>query len=163
MAEEQKSEQPLSDEMKSMAIVRFGIEIGRVKDEHRMLILVTSGFIELLVNALIDVHCKNHKKINASNRDYPLSVKLVLLHEMKVLSDGDFSNLNWLRMIRNRAAHDAFFEVTTGELSQLKPEYSDPLTLHHLCLMIFGTFWNGHLEVFVPKFMKSELGDKAGQ
>jgi hypothetical protein len=25
-------------------------------------------------------------------------------------------------------------------------------------MMLFGSFWNAHLDVFVPKFMVSELG-----
>jgi hypothetical protein len=85
MSETSHDSQPLSEEKKKIPVFRFGIELGRVKNEHRMLILLTSGFIELLVNALIDAHCKNSKKINDSNRDYTLSVKLVLLHEMGIL------------------------------------------------------------------------------
>jgi hypothetical protein len=128
-----------------------------------MLILVTSGFLELLVNAVIDEKCKNAKKINENNRDYPFSVKLVLLNEMGLMSDGSFGNINWLRKVRNRAAHDAFFRVSSQELSQLKAEYRDPSKLHTLCLMIWGSFWNEHVDLFVKKFMPSAFGTEATQ
>src|SRR5207248_3326955 len=105
--------------LRDSAVIKFAVELGRIKDEQRMLILVTSGFLELLVNTLIDEHCKNAKKITANNRDFPFSAKLILLHEMGLLSDGSFENINWLRKVRNRAAHAPFFEITKDELSQL--------------------------------------------
>ena len=98
---------------------RVAAELDRVKDDERMLVLVTRGFVELLVNTVIDAKCKHAKKITGNNRDYSLSVKLVLLHELGLMSDDNFRRIDTLRKIRNQAAHDPIFRMTTDDLGQL--------------------------------------------
>ncbi|MCE9563336.1 MAG: hypothetical protein K8U57_14945 [Planctomycetes bacterium] len=83
----------LSPAFHNSAVARLHHELGRIKDEPRMLILVSSGFLELLVNVVIDAKCKNAKKINENSRDYPFSTKLVLLNEMGLMSDSSFWNI----------------------------------------------------------------------
>ncbi len=54
----------------------------------RFQVLITQGFVELLVNAVIDAKCKNAKKITSNTRDFPYSTKLLILHELGLLSDS---------------------------------------------------------------------------
>lgn len=42
-------------------------ELHNVQDNDRLLVLVTHGFLELLVNALIDAKCKNAKRIKVGD------------------------------------------------------------------------------------------------
>jgi len=123
-----------------------------------MLVIVANGFLELLVNALIDEKCRHAKKISNNNRDFSYSIKLILLHEMGVLSDGSFGNLDWLRKPRNRAAHEALFSIERGDLSNIADEtLRDPKQFHKLSLMIIGSLWNEHVDVFGPRFLPSEF------
>jgi hypothetical protein len=136
------------------ALAKFIAELTRVMDEHRMLVITTSGYLEMLVNTVIEVYCKNAKKINENNRDYSFSVKLVLLHEMGKITDANFANANWLRNIRNRAAHDPIFEVTRDDVAQLARGVGASKDFDYaVCLMIFTEFWNDHRLLFSKTFM----------
>jgi len=135
-------------------------EIARVKGEPRMLVIVVHGFIELMVNALIDAKCKKARKINENRQDFSHSVKLVILYEMGLLSETLYCHLDFFRGLRNQASHQVVFEVTKNELSWLKnARYREPENFHELCLTILSSFWNKHLRVFEPAFMHSEFGD----
>lgn len=134
---------------------RFFRELDRVKDDQRLLVIVSHGFLELLVNALIDAECRNSKRITSNNRDYPHSAKLLILNEKAVIDDGFYKTLDWLRKLRNRAAHDPFFELTKSDLSLFGTTYGDPENFYGLCVMLLTSFWNTHVHVFVPIFSPS--------
>src|SRR4051794_28612572 len=89
--------------------LKFFGQLRSVKGNPRILVLSTNGFLELLVNAVIDTKCKNGKKITSSNRDFSYSTKLLILNEVGLLPDGFYRILDWFRRIRNRAAHEPFF------------------------------------------------------
>ncbi|RLB93574.1 MAG: hypothetical protein DRH50_07755 [Deltaproteobacteria bacterium] len=55
------------------------------------------------------------KRITKNTRDFPLSVKLTLLNDLNFLDDTLFQILDKFRKIRNRAAHEASFAITTAE------------------------------------------------
>jgi hypothetical protein len=140
----------------------FFNELEIVKGNDRSLILVTHGFVELLLNTIIDVKCKQGKeKITANNRDYPHSVKLVLLHELNLLDKQLYQILDGFRKIRNRAAHEPLFKITDSDFSFLNPclerfiqgesKYR-PNNLHHFCHLLFDTIWNENLDILLPKF-----------
>jgi hypothetical protein len=143
-------------------LVAFFRELSKVKDNQRSLVIVTHGFIELLVNTLIAEHCKHGKKKIASNkRDYPQAVKLVLLSELNVIDNRLYGILDWFRKLRNKAAHEPFFALTPGDLDFAKksmdrflpseniPEIKD---LNSFCQLLVGTIWNNNLDLFVPIF-----------
>jgi hypothetical protein len=137
-------------------------ELSKVKDNQRSLVIVTHGFIELLVNTLIAAHCKHgKKKIVLNSRDYSQSVKLVILNELNVLDDHLYRILDWFRKLRNKAAHEPFFQLTQSDLDFAKksmdrfvriehiPEIRD---LNNFCRLLVGTIWNNNLDVLVPIF-----------
>jgi hypothetical protein len=138
--------------------MRVARELTRVADEPRMLVIVANAFLELLVNALIDAKCRHAKSISNNNRDFSYSIKLILLHEMGVLSDASFRRLDWLRRIRNDAAHKAFFSIGKSELSNIIAEATlrDPKRFDLVSWAIVGSLWNEHLDVFVPRFLPCE-------
>ena len=133
-------------------LMKFVKTLKKVKDDHRSLILVTNGFLELMVEALIKAKCKNSKRITDDSRSYPYSAKLIILNEIGALSDTQFRELDWFRKIRNDAAHNPFFEVTPEKLQQLAPEWRNPENLLLISIRLFSAFWNGNVDL-VPKFL----------
>ena len=146
---------------KDEPVMRFFRELDKVKADQRSLVLVTNGFLELLVESLIREKCKNQKKILDDNRSYPYSAKLLLLNEVGVMPDSTYKIFDWFRKLRNRAAHEPFFEVTKEDLSSVGNEkLRDPKELHELCTLVFAGFWNAHIDVFGPIFASQIVGKK---
>ena len=145
--------------LKNDTLIKVFVELGKIKGDSRLLILVTNGFLELLVNNLIDTKCKNAKRITSNHRDYPYSAKLLLLNEIEVLPDDVYQVLDWLRKLWNRAAHEPLFDVAKSDLTHLKNQnWHDPSKLYNFCAAIIGSLWNEHLDVFVPVFAPSLSG-----
>lgn len=146
-------------EIENEPIVRFFLELQKVKDDHRSLVLVTNGVLELFIETLIKARCKNAKRITGDSRSYPYSAKLLLLNESGVLDDAWYAPLDMFRKLRNRAAHEPFFSVTAADLRHLTNErLSNPEDLPNLCSDILAGFWNAHLEVFGPVFAPKVVG-----
>lgn len=137
---------------KNEPVFRFFQGIINVKGDPRSLILITNGFLELLIETLIKVKCKNSKKIINDSRSYPYSSKLILLHEIGVLKDNEFNVYDYFRKLRNRAAHEPFFTVTRKELDRFKGIKHSEDKLYGICVDIVGSLWNKHVEVFRPVF-----------
>lgn len=135
----------------------FFKEFSAVENHHRSLVIITHGYIELLLNSIIDVKCKHGKaRITKHNRDFPLSVKLTLLNELGIVDDTLFKILDKFRKIRNRAAHEASFSISTEEwkvlnngLSRFIPGESKikPNDLSHFCKLLIGAIWNENLDI----------------
>jgi hypothetical protein len=133
-------------------------ELADQQRNPRHCIILMHGFIELLVNTLVVAHCKHGSKIVSTSRDYPHSVKLLLLHEIHVITDSHFDALNWFRKLRNRAAHDALFEVTPNDLLPFKDHrFSQPCQFALLSIDLLSDFWNKHAGLFAPKFSPSSV------
>src|SRR5262245_42192408 len=117
MPEAVESLDHLPEPLRNSLLVRVLRELEQVQDSPRLMVLIAHAFLELLVNAVIDAKCKNAKRINSNSRDFPHSAKLIILHEMGVLSDFRFKSLDWFRRLRNRAAHEPLFEVSADEIA----------------------------------------------
>jgi hypothetical protein len=115
-----------------------GIEaVKQAKGHPRLLVLVTHGMIELIVNLLVEAACRHAKKIVNNRRDFGHSAKLLILHEKGVLSDHHYQLLDWFRRLRNDAAHEPFFELTANRLDALStPEHREPTNFDHVCKII---------------------------
>ena len=150
----------LDDVMEEDQLIKFSKEIAKVKDNERLLVIVTHGFIELLLNVIIEAKCKRAKKIKDS-RDYPQSVKLVLLNEIGLIDDNLFKVLDWFRRLRNKAAHEPFFALSDSERSYIDetlksfPPGKAVGGLHRFCTYIVGVIWNPHRKILTPAFMPS--------
>jgi len=127
-------------------------EMAMVKNNNRLLVLVTHGFVELLVNALIDHYLKNNKKVTNDGRSYPHSTKLLLLNELGIIDDNLYKVFNWFRKLRNRAAHQPIFKVNKDDLKNLRPKYKNPSNFYNFCMELVGGFWNQHIPIFRPIF-----------
>ena len=137
----------------------FFEELISVEKHHRSLVIIAHGYIEFFINCIIDKKCKHGKKrITKNTRDFPLSVKLTLLNELSFLDDTLFQILDKFRKIRNRAAHEASFAITTTEwrilnngLDRFLPGESKlkPNDLVHFCKLLIGTLWNENLDIML--------------
>ena len=162
----------LPKELQDSLLIRVFRELHHVQDDDRLLVLVTHGFIELLVNTLVDAKCKNAKKIRQDDRAFTQSVKLLLLHETGALSDFRYKSLDWFRKLRNRAAHEPLFEVSLKEISNQFNDVTKPACkgagggdspdtpesqqtahgLYQLCVLLIITLWSDHSRIFSPVF-----------
>lgn len=151
----------------------FFREIKKVSDNQRSLVIITHGFIELLINTIIKARCKHgKKKIIASNRDYPQSVKIVLLNELGILDDHLFSILDRFRTLRNKAAHKPFFELSKTDidfanesLDRFLPIHSqlkDDELFYEFCSGLVSTIWNKNVDDLAPIFVPSLVKKKDG-
>jgi len=137
-------------------------ELGSLPDHPRILITVTHCYLELLVYELACGRCKNGKRVRESQRDYPQSQRIVLLHEAGVISDREAEVLHWFRKKRNEAAHETGFDVTADDLRLFKDEltsvpFDTPSNLRLLCHHIVINFWNHHAEFFTNLFLTKKL------
>ena len=146
--------------MEEDQLIKFSREIARVKDNERLLVIVTHGFIELLLNVIIEAKCKRAKKIKDS-RDYPQSVKLVLLNEIGLIDDNLFKVLDWFRRLRNKAAHEPFFTLSDSDSDYINktlksvPPGKAIGGLPRFCFQIVGMIWTPHRKILIPAFMPS--------
>ena len=84
-----------------------------------------------------------------------------MLNESEIMDDRLYEILNWFRKIRNKAAHDIFFDLTENEYEFAKksvdrlmpgvPDYKIK-SFHHFCTLLAGTVWNGNLDVIKNTF-----------
>lgn len=141
-------------------IKTFIEEINSVSHSPRFQVIVTNGVLELLVNTFVEHTCKHGKTIMERARDYPYSVKLVLLHEKGLINDFFFQRLDILRKIRNAAAHEAQFQLTPEMLlpfkgqmdSTKKHDFGEPKNFPFLCGETVMRFWNWGVQLFAPIF-----------
>lgn len=144
---------PSKELIEENEIVHFYVELEKVKDSDRSLILITNGFLELLIESLIRKKCKRSKKILKDNRSFPYSSKLMILNELDIISDEHYHNLDLFRKLRNRAAHEPFFSVQDDALDSFtvpRPETLDKVM--RLCLSLISNTWIENQDVLAPMF-----------
>jgi hypothetical protein len=132
------------------AITEFLEELEAFRTQPRVVVLVSHGFVELLVNALVDKRCKQGKRINSNSRDFAHSGKLIILHEIGVLSDERYKCLDAFRNLRNKAAHDPVFRLSKTDLQVIKQDtgFDQPEEIHDICQALVADLWNEHADVF---------------
>ena len=139
--------------------------LSTVKDD-RALVLLTHGYLELAVTRIIDRKCKNASRITSDTRGYPYSVRIVLLHELGLLTDSIFIALDRFRKIRNRAAHEPYFKLRKDQLKLIVEHYekdrnpgpAQPHTLPYsanirtVCLCLVAMIFKEHSEIINEAF-----------
>jgi hypothetical protein len=132
-------------------ILKVFDEIGLVKDNNRLLIIVSHSFVEMIVKVLVEVHTECRLK-NHHNR-------LEKLKSEKIIDEFQFDVYNWFRELRNEAVHSPLFELTADKYElldgkvdgkNLQPDY-----FHRFSISLISELWNKHLDVFLPRFHKA--------
>ncbi len=127
----------------------FHEEINIVKNHDRSLAIITSGFIELLINNIIDEKCKVKSK-NINN----LSIKFILLNELGIIDDKLYDILKDFNKIRNKAAHKAQFNIDKDTQQRFNnglkrfglPDRYGENDFCIFCKQLLGTLWNANLD-----------------
>ena len=135
----------------------FG-EIDALAGHDRACAIVAHGFLELLVNILVEAKCKSGAKIVSRTRDFPHSVKLILLHEVGVIGDADLRALTSFRKLRNRAVHDARFQLTSGDVEVFKNTSFATSEFHVQCMVVLAILWNQNHKLFSEYFFPTIWG-----
>jgi len=138
-------------------------ELNSLPDHPRVLITLAHCYLELFVHLMAVSKCKNGKRITDSNRDYPHSIKIVMLHEAGLISDWESQFLHWFRKQRNKAAHEVEFDIAANDLEIFRghteegdTQLDDPKNIRALCEVLIMGFWNKHIDVFGPIFAASQ-------
>lgn len=119
---------------------------------YRFRVIVASAALELLITTLIKHHCKKHGRRFAN---FSYERRLLILHEMGVLSDNRYRLLNLFKDLRNDAAHEHKFEITKKTLSKfpitIKTNREDYIVFH-ICAKMVMELWNEHGDVLANYF-----------
>ena len=125
----------------------------------RTTILVAHGLLEFVVNTLVKLKCENSRRILDDSRQYPHSVKCVILHEIQLLYDDELHLLDRFRKLRNDTVHEFHFTVSNDRILAVRGDW--PFRLPHekpinseqtaqnlvtLCLSIIAQIWGHHLD-----------------
>ena len=155
MGDSDEAERPLHEsDGQLMAVMR---QLYDASLAPRFQVLITQGFIDLLVNAVIDAKCKNAKKITDNTRDFPYSIKLLLLNELGLLSDSLYRALHEFKKYRNKAAHEPLFRLS----NRVVRDGRTAGTSHEYCLGLIVDFYNEHIGILGPMFAL-EMNSRGG-
>ena len=127
-------------------------ELNALEGYPRMQVFITHGFLELLANTLIKKKAKNGKKIVKDTRTYSYSTQILILNELEIISDKEYEVLNWFRKLRNKAAHEALFQITYKDLSQINLDNKkvDVSDFTKLCNYLILNMINHRMDVLGP-------------
>lgn len=124
------------------------------------MLLVAHGFLEVMVNMLVEAKLRNGKKVVSERQNYSHAIKLLLLNEVGVINDELYEHLDFLRDLRNSAAHSAFFQLASSDHDRVKrfldetgpvsPDSSNLVQFNIFFSRTVGWLWNAHTEVFGP-------------
>jgi hypothetical protein len=89
-------------------------EIVKSNHDDRLLVLTANAGFEVIINAIVNTRLKRPGELG----DKAYHIKLLVLFESGLLSETLFDTLNWLRQIRNDAAHLPFFRLTEDWLQK---------------------------------------------
>jgi hypothetical protein len=116
-------------------------ELIGVRNSQRALIVTTASFLEAMIEVLVKGHCKLRKRILEGDQ-YTFGVRIVILFEMDALKSPMFERIDWLRKLRNDAAHEIRFSVGEKEIKayqSLVPDASPDL--YQICVRLLLDLW----------------------
>jgi len=127
-----------------------------IAGNYRFRVIVACATLELFITTLVKHHCKKHGGKFAKS---PFERKLLLLHEMGILSDNRFRLLNLFRDLRNDAAHEPKFEITMATLQKFPITIKTPHEheiVFHICAKMAFELWNEHSNVLARYFFTEQ-------
>jgi hypothetical protein len=136
---------------------RIFAELHSLKGQPRVQIFIAHGFLELLINTIIKAKAKNGKKIVKDHRSFPYATQIMILHENGVLSDDDYKVYDAFRKLRNKAAHEPLFNLTTAELKRLDSKVLDVGKFASVCEELMLRLWNNNKDLLIPVFIPTLL------
>lgn len=123
-----------------------------IPGNYRFRVIVAGATLELLITTLIKHHCKKHGGKFVKNT---YASKLLILHEMGILSDNRYKLLNLFKKMRDDAAHEYKFEITKEKLSKFPITITtnrEHYVVSHICIKMVMELWNEHSNVLARYF-----------
>ena len=137
--------------MKSDYFLQVIDEIGLVKSNPRLLIIVSHSFVEMIVKSLSDYHIPSVKLHNHNQR-------LEKLRKEKIIDEFQFKLYDWFRELRNKAAHTPIFKLEDSDFEPLyglvKREQLGVNSFYSFSIKLISELWNKHLDELAPLYMK---------
>ncbi|MDP2506853.1 hypothetical protein [Oceanobacter sp. 3_MG-2023] len=137
--------------MDSDYMLQVGEEIGMVKDNPRLLIIVSHSFVEMMVKTLSDHYMPNVVLRNHHQR-------LQKLKKEGIIDEFQFLIYDWFRVLRNDAVHVPIFRLSDEDFvplngvvksRDLKAEH-----FHRFLLSLISDLWNKNLEILGSIFLR---------
>jgi hypothetical protein len=119
---------------------------------YRFRVIVAGATLELLITTLVKHHCKRH---GGKFAKFTFDRKLLILHEMGILSDNRYRLLKLFKDLRNDAAHEHKFEITKETLSKFPITITtnrEDYIVFHICAKMVMELWNEHSNVLISYF-----------
>ncbi|MDH5898178.1 hypothetical protein [Vibrio splendidus] len=139
----------MEKQLESNYMLQVSDEIGLVKDNPRLLIIVSHSFVEMIVKTLCDYYIPDVKLVNHNQR-------LEKLRKEKVLDEFQFKLYNWFRDLRNQAAHTPVFRLEASNFAELSGMVNKDLlevkSFHLFSIKLIAELWNKHLDILVPVY-----------
>ena len=131
-------------------MLQIGEEIGIVKNNPRLLVIVSHAFVEMMVKTLSDHYMPNVVLKNHHQR-------LQKLKKEGKIDEFQFLLYDWFRDLRNDAAHTPIFRLSDEHFiplnglvksRDLKAEH-----FHRFSLSLISELWNKNLEILGPIYL----------
>lgn len=131
-------------------MLKVGEEIGIVKDNPRLLVIVSHSFVEMMVKTLLDHHVPGMQLKNHNQR-------LEKLKKESVIDDFQFKLYDWFRELRNDAVHNPIFRLKESDFEKLhglvKKEQLGVNNFHSFSIKLIFELWNKNLEVLGAAYL----------
>ena len=131
-------------------MLQVGKEIGIVKDNPRLLVIVSHSFVEMMVKTLLDHHLPEAKLKNHYQR-------LEVLKKESVIDGFQFKLYDWFRVLRNDAVHTPIFRLKDSDFYALhclvKKEQLGVDNFHRFSLTLIAELWNKNLDVLGDAYL----------
>jgi hypothetical protein len=132
-------------------MLQIGDEIGIVKNNPRLLVIVTHSFVEMMVKTLSDYYMPNVVMKNHHQR-------LQKLKKEGKIDDFQFSIYDWFRELRNEAVHTPIFKLSDahfiGLIGVVNNRDLKAERFHRFSLSLIAELWNKNIEVLGPVYLK---------
>lgn len=119
-------------------------EIGIVKDNPRLLVIVSHSFVEMMVKTLLDHHAPSMQLKNHNQR-------LEKLKKESIIDDFQFNLYDWFRELRNDAVHTPVFRLKESDFEKLrelvKKEQLGVNNFHNFSIKLISELWNKNLDI----------------
>jgi hypothetical protein len=127
-------------------------ELVSVRNSPRSLIVTANSFVESMVIALAEKECKRGKRISEDSQ-FTHSIRTLILFEKGVIPEPLFNRVEWLRKLRNDAAHNFPFNLPTEAIKRYKQLVPDTgADLYQICAHILFDVWNLAPQFFLERF-----------
>lgn len=131
-------------------MLQVGKEIGIVKDNPRLLIIVSHSFVEMMVKTLLDHHAPGLELKNHNQR-------LEKLKKESVIDNFQFELYDWFRELRNEAVHTPVFHLDDSHFERLnglvKNKQLGVSNFHDFSLKLIMELWSKNLNVLGDAYL----------